>query len=103
MGYIRQTVVADISVGLLIAPEPFQKCLGIIFPPAGLVSIQDDGMLRVRAGPVQPHIALRLRVFSRIRQNLNLCFVRIQEVPGEQQFPQFSVDWRKPIVGTAAS
>ena len=102
MGYIRQTVVADISVGLLIAPEPFQKCLGIIFPPAGLVSIQDDGMLRVRAGPVQP-IALRLRGFSRLRQNLYLCFVRIQEVPGEQQFPQFSVDWRKPIVGTAAS
>ena len=94
-------VVPSISVGLQIAPEPFQKSLGIIPPPAGLVFVQDNGMLRVRAGPVQPHIALRLRRFSRLVQNLYLSLVRVQKIPGEQQLPQFSVDRRKPIVGAA--
>ena len=69
--------------------------------PFYTVIAEFNGMLHIRTGPVQPHIALRLRRLSRLVQHLYLCFILVQKVSGEQQLPQHAVNRRKPNVRAA--
>ena len=55
---LRQPVVTGVPVRMEPACKAFEKLLGILRFSALLVFIQNDGVLRIPAGPVQPHVTL---------------------------------------------
>ena len=63
--FIRKIVVSGITVRVEVAPKAGQKCFWMPGAPARLVFVQDNGLVRISTGPVQPHVALTLGLFVR--------------------------------------
>ena len=58
-------MISGIVVCVEIALEVLEKCLRMRCVPSWLVLVQNNGVVRVVAGLVQPHIAVRLGLLSR--------------------------------------
>ena len=95
---LRQAVVAGVAVRMEPAGKALQKHLRVLRLPVGTVLIQHNGMLRVPACPVQPHVALALGGFPRFPQYLQRCLVRVEHIPLYQTFMQLPVYRFQPIL-----
>jgi len=79
MDHIFHSVVACISIGLQIPPEPLQELLGMFLLPIRLVFVQCDVVFRILPGAIEPHIALALCGFARLMKYLQFCFVCVED------------------------
>ena len=62
-----------------------------------LVFIQDNRLVCITAGPVQPHIAVRLRLLSRFVEHLQGGFIRMEHVSVKQFLVQLLI-YRSQII-----
>ena len=89
---LAQIVVSGIAIRMEVALEPLQKCLRMRCTPSGLVFVQDNGLIRIPTGPVQPHIAFALGLFVRFVKYLQGCFIRMEDISLEKFLVQLFVD-----------
>ena len=74
-----------------ISLELGQKFFRMRCTTARLVFIQDDALVRVTTGSVQPHLALALRLLILFMEYLQHHIVRVENNPLEQLFMQLLV------------
>ena len=63
-----------------------------------LILIEHDGLIRIAARPVQPHIAVRVRALSRFMQHLQRCLVCVKNLPLHQFTVQAFVYGLQPVL-----
>lgn len=68
--------------------EACQKLLWMLSTPSRLVLIQDNGLVRISAGTIQPHVAAALRCLSRLVENLQGRFICMEDFSSEQLLMQ---------------
>ena len=93
----RKVMVTGVAVCMEIAMEVCQELLWIRPTPSRLVLEQDNGFIRIPACPVQPHETVALRCLSRLVENLQRGFVRM-EYRSFAQFLMQSLIHRNQIV-----
>ena len=81
---LREVVVSGVAICMEIATESCQELLWMLRTPSRLVLVQDYGLVRIPAGPIQPHVAVGLRLLSRLVENLQGGFIRMENLPFEQ-------------------
>lgn len=81
---LRQLVVALVAVSVQPAGEILEEYLGVLRLPAGLVLIQDNGILSAAAGSVEPHIGFARRCPARLLQHLQRGLIPVQHSLLEQ-------------------
>ena len=91
-------MVALVSIRVQPAGKALQKVLCMLRFPCGLVLIQDNGLLRTAAGPVQPHIGLAGGGTPRFLQHLQGRFVGVQHRLLTKLLAQRIVDWPQPLL-----
>ena len=90
---LRKIMIPGIAVCMEVSMEAIQKFLWMFSTPPRLVFVQHNGLLRIPAGAVKPHIVVALRCFSRLMEDLERRFIRM-EYFSDKQFPVQSVIYR---------
>ena len=72
---LRQIMIPGLSVRVQIPPKSGQKLFWVFLFLIWLGLIQHDGVLRVPACPIQPHIALALWLLPRLIHKLQPVFL----------------------------
>lgn len=67
---LREIVVSGVAVGMEIPLKPCQEFFGMLPAPPRVVFVQHNGLVCITAGSVQPHIAVALRLPSRLMEHL---------------------------------
>src|SRR5699024_10752295 len=63
--FFRQIMISGITICVQVSFESFQKGFRMLCPTSRLVFVQDNGLVGIPAGTVQPHIAFTLRRLPR--------------------------------------
>ena len=81
--FLWETVVSGIPIRMEVAMESIQKFFWMLRPP-WLVFVQNNGLVRISAGSVQPQVAVALRFLPRLVENLQGGFIRMENFSFEQ-------------------
>ena len=89
-------MVRLVAIRMQTAGKAVQELACAFARPAGLVIIQHDRPSAVSRGPVNPYAALLPGCSSRLPQNHQRGFIRVQDFVCKQFLPQKLEEIRKP-------
>ena len=75
-----------------------QEFPGMDTSSSRLVLIQNNGLVRIAAGLVQPHVVVALRLLTRLMKYLQYGFICILNISRKKLFIQMLIDRRRVIL-----
>ena len=81
---LRQAMVSLVTIRMEVFRVSLKKFFRMLCSTTGLVFIQNNGLIRLPTGSIQPHIAVTLRFLPRLMGYLQGSLICMEDISGQQ-------------------